>query len=69
MSNSRDFLPVGSGYRPDGCANSGRFRAGGIHRAILCPICLSLLSLSCCTRHEPVPLFRGLESLPVCFDS
>lgn len=56
MSNSRDFLSVGSGYRPDGCANSGKFRADAIHQAILFPICQSLLSLSCCARHEPVPL-------------
>src|SRR5262245_15307262 len=55
MSKPQDFLRAGSGFRPGARANSGGSQAGTIPRAILPSICLSLLSLSSCTRYEPPP--------------
>jgi acetolactate decarboxylase len=56
MSNPQDSRPAGTDYRPDGCAHSDGAQTGAVPRAIRCFICLSLLSLSSCTRYEPAPL-------------
>jgi acetolactate decarboxylase len=55
MSTSQDFLPAGTGCRQGGCAPSGGALADAIPRTIFSSVCLSLLSLSSCTRSEPAP--------------
>ena len=56
MSIPRDFLPAGIGYRRGGCADSGRAQADAVPWALLSSICVCLLFLSSCTRHEPTTL-------------
>ena len=56
MSNPRDFLSAGIGYLLGGCADSGRAQADAVPWALLSSICVCLLCLSSCTRHEPTTL-------------
>jgi len=65
MSNPRDFLPAGTGYRSGWRANSEGAQAGAIPWTLLASICLILLPLTSCTRYEPVPLPRRYQPGPL----